>query len=222
MANRALANKVKLLREQKAWSQSHLARAAGLSTRTVQRVENRGDCSKETMLSLAAAFDVDVEELTATKSDSNTHSQRQRTYFSMGSHTKDQREEWQKAMAFTGIALLLLPLSFFAVNVLQYELGFTHIFNPFDYLFKVDFIQTVSPAVFLGGLGMAGFLNLFPFIDLDVRQNDTGFLSSLRYSGNCWNGLILGISLLLLGLMVGYVAIENISEHAVQMSMVVD
>ena len=55
--------RVRALREQKSWSQEHLAEASGLSVRTVQRVEVEGIASAETRLALAAALDVPVAEL---------------------------------------------------------------------------------------------------------------------------------------------------------------
>ena len=54
---------VRALRERKSWSQEHLASAAGLSVRTVQRVETEGIASAETRLALAAALDVPVDDL---------------------------------------------------------------------------------------------------------------------------------------------------------------
>lgn len=54
---------VRALREQKSWSQEHLASASGLSVRTVQRVEVEGIASAETRLALAAALDVPVADL---------------------------------------------------------------------------------------------------------------------------------------------------------------
>lgn len=56
-------DRVRQLREARAWSQQHLADAAGLSLRTVQRVEAEGSASAETRLALAAALDVAVESL---------------------------------------------------------------------------------------------------------------------------------------------------------------
>jgi transcriptional regulator with XRE-family HTH domain len=58
-------NKVRTLREEKSWSQEHLANASGLSARTVQRVESAGVGSAETRLALAAVLGVPVSALMA-------------------------------------------------------------------------------------------------------------------------------------------------------------
>jgi transcriptional regulator with XRE-family HTH domain len=58
-------NKEQLRRERelRAWSQSHLAEVAGLSMRTVQRVERTGSASLESAKAIAAAFDTQIEAL---------------------------------------------------------------------------------------------------------------------------------------------------------------
>ncbi len=65
MNNKNLANKIKQLRKERAWSQAQLAEIASLSIRTIQRAEKLGSCSYETLLAIASAFDIDVRELTA-------------------------------------------------------------------------------------------------------------------------------------------------------------
>lgn len=50
-------------REKRAWSQSHLAAVAALSMRTVQRVERNGIASKESVMALASALDIEVGSL---------------------------------------------------------------------------------------------------------------------------------------------------------------
>lgn len=55
-------NKIRKLRERRAWTQEQLAGAASLSTRTVQRAED-GVMSAETRAALAGALDVPVEVL---------------------------------------------------------------------------------------------------------------------------------------------------------------
>jgi len=58
------AKKIKRWREDRSWSQDHLAEAAGLSLRTIQRIENGEGASRESVMALAAAFNVDVISLT--------------------------------------------------------------------------------------------------------------------------------------------------------------
>ena len=50
-------------REKLQWTQQVLSDASGLSVRTIQRIESGGIPSKESLLSLAAALDVNVEDL---------------------------------------------------------------------------------------------------------------------------------------------------------------
>ena len=50
---------IKNLRTDRSWTQQHLADACAISLRTVQRVERYGNASKETVMSLAAVFEVE-------------------------------------------------------------------------------------------------------------------------------------------------------------------
>ena len=58
-----IGTKIRRLREKKAWTQEHLAQAAELSLRTVQRAEE-GQTSAESLRAIASALDLMVEELT--------------------------------------------------------------------------------------------------------------------------------------------------------------
>lgn len=55
--------KVKMLREERGWSQEHLAEISGLSYRTIQRIEKEGHCSLESKMAVASAFLVSPIEL---------------------------------------------------------------------------------------------------------------------------------------------------------------
>tara|TARA_R110002110_G_scaffold152003_1_gene344447 strand:+ start:647 stop:1063 length:417 start_codon:yes stop_codon:yes gene_type:complete len=55
---------VKKLREKSKWSQEQLAQLAGVSLRTVQRVEAGNKASLETLKSLASVFEVELSKLT--------------------------------------------------------------------------------------------------------------------------------------------------------------
>ena len=58
-----VAKNLKRFREILGWTQEHLAEAAGLSGRTIQRAERDGAPSAETMLALAAVFEIPVADL---------------------------------------------------------------------------------------------------------------------------------------------------------------
>jgi len=60
-----IAEQVRQRRLHRSWSQSQLSEVAGVSLRTIQRLERSGRCSHETLLAVAEAFEIDVRELTA-------------------------------------------------------------------------------------------------------------------------------------------------------------
>jgi transcriptional regulator with XRE-family HTH domain len=57
------SSRIRTERERRAWSQEHLAEAAALSLRTVQRVETSGAASYETARAIAAVFELEVAAL---------------------------------------------------------------------------------------------------------------------------------------------------------------
>jgi len=57
------AGLIKKLREERAWSQEHLASASGVTLRTIQRVESEGVASLDTRMALASAFNMAAASL---------------------------------------------------------------------------------------------------------------------------------------------------------------
>src|SRR3984885_12912155 len=55
--------KVQQLRDERAWTQEQLAAIAGVETRTIQRVEKDQTKNQETLLAIAAAFDVGLDAI---------------------------------------------------------------------------------------------------------------------------------------------------------------
>jgi transcriptional regulator with XRE-family HTH domain len=53
---------VRLLRNEKNWSQEQLAHFSGLSIRTIQRIENNEKVGLESLKSLAAVFEIDLTQ----------------------------------------------------------------------------------------------------------------------------------------------------------------
>jgi len=66
MEEKQLGERIKNLRERKAWTQEHLAAAANISARTVQRAED-GALSPETLSAIAGALDVAIEDISSPK-----------------------------------------------------------------------------------------------------------------------------------------------------------
>ena len=60
---------VKELRTEKNWSQDHLANACGLTLRTIQRLENSGKSSLDSIKALAAVFEIAPKQLILTDED---------------------------------------------------------------------------------------------------------------------------------------------------------
>jgi len=54
---------IKSERDKRAWSQEHLARAAGLGVRTIQRIENTGSASLESVKALASVLELQISQL---------------------------------------------------------------------------------------------------------------------------------------------------------------
>jgi transcriptional regulator with XRE-family HTH domain len=60
MAFKTDTAKIKRWREERHWSQEHLAELAGVGIRTVQRIENGEHASRESIMAIAAAFNVEA------------------------------------------------------------------------------------------------------------------------------------------------------------------
>jgi len=58
------------LRTNHTWSQDELATATGLSLRTIQRIENEGTASLQSVKAIAAALEVDMEHLKLSREES--------------------------------------------------------------------------------------------------------------------------------------------------------
>jgi transcriptional regulator with XRE-family HTH domain len=57
------AETVRTERQRRGWTQQHLADAAGVSLRTIQRIERHGVASNESVSALCAVFDLDRVDL---------------------------------------------------------------------------------------------------------------------------------------------------------------
>jgi len=69
MEVRVDSNLIRSERENRGWSQGHLASVAGVSLRTIQRIEKTGSASFESVTALASVLSVDVADLRANESE---------------------------------------------------------------------------------------------------------------------------------------------------------
>ncbi|HFF9832070.1 MULTISPECIES: helix-turn-helix domain-containing protein [Serratia] len=106
--------RIRPLRLAKGWSQEQLATIAGLSTRTVQRIENGEQASLETLTAIAAALGVQVSDLNA---------QPQQT--TMGEETPDE-QRLRRQVAAEG-KLLSMAVRFAVIGAILLAVNvFTH------------------------------------------------------------------------------------------------
>ena len=87
--NLGRARFVKKAREERVWTQSHLADAAKVNLRTIQRLEKDGSASFGTLMSVAGALDVDVQQLSPT-SKTQEKSEPQKTLYLLPRMTSGQ------------------------------------------------------------------------------------------------------------------------------------
>ncbi len=141
------AKKIKRWREERSWSQDHLAEAAGLSLRTVQRIENGESASRDSVMALAAAFNVDVISLTV---DARTEAK---------AAAKRKRSKTKDALRMG-----------FLINLGCYVLGLL-VFTGISLSDGVRGYGMAVPAIWWG-VGVAGFGLAALIVEITARYQD--------------------------------------------------
>ncbi|TQI80168.1 2TM domain-containing protein [Serratia fonticola] len=102
--------RIKDLRVAKGWSQEQLATIAGLSTRTIQRIENGEQASLDTLAAIASALGLQVNELLipAQSSPSGENVQEQ-----LLQQIEDETLLLRKLARFIVLSLVLLAINVF-------------------------------------------------------------------------------------------------------------
>lgn len=202
-------NNLRELRKLKSWSQRHLAQAAGVSVRTIQRMERGGNCSDESMLNIAAALDVDVAALRRAGPES---AERRLARPVFGWTLEPKRA------ARIGAALTAPSFLFATANLLKFELGVP---QPYDVLASLGSYLPIlaslaaSPAILVGGpaaalaASIAGLIRVWG--DSDNRSKSVSILGlEMRFEPTAV--LVALIALGTLAILTGYVAIENLGH----------
>lgn len=152
-----LGHTIRTLREEKGWSQAHLAQASCVNIRTIQRLEAGDACSRETLLAIAGALDVDARALIAQMP--NGHDTARAT-------PREEARPWPNANRAAAVAALAATpsLLFVGINLLRQLVGISW---PYDALasagaaiMSFETFNALSPFVFFGGTMVAVLLCL--------------------------------------------------------------
>lgn len=170
--------RVKHYRKDNGWSQELLAKASGLSLRTIQRAEKDGNSSAETQLALAAAFNISPQDLT------------------LVSPQIEAQWKWRNIMQ-SFIALVVVFSAVMMLIMLGGDIGmFTDFYSG---LFIILFMYAAT-AVAFGGHGIVkSILGLRYLFASDISTSDsTQYLSIILSKqvkfiyGGAFIGLIIG------------------------------
>lgn len=116
-------------------------------------------------------------------------------------------------LAGLGMALLLAPLYFVFASLLKYGLGVGVLFDPMEAFLSVaqrrEVFNLVSPLLFLGGLGLAVALNVYPVLRLNVGREDGMILGTIRIEIKPVNIAVVVVSSMLMSTLLGYAVLEN-------------
>ena len=134
---------VRKLRLEKGWSQEQLAGISGLSVRTVQRIERGQKPSLETLKSLAAAFEIEITDLT--------------TETTMSNQVKMTAEEEQ-------VIVYVRDIKGFYTHLIIYAIVIAFLFA-LNLIRKPDHIWAVWPAIGWGIGVLFHGLNVFEVIN---------------------------------------------------------
>lgn len=118
-------------------------------------------------------------------------------------------------LAAIGFVLLLAPLYFVSASLLKYGMGIGFLFDPLDRAFLSDperlhVFNLVSPVVSLDGLVVALALNACAVLRLNISKENGALVSTVRLRIKFLNIAVAASSSLLLGMLMGYVFLENV------------
>ena len=207
MNGMSLANRIKELRSERAWSQAQLAAIASLSIRTIQRVETSGKCSKESLLSLASAFDIDVKELTILI----PYTDNEISIFGYNMPTA-----WLNTnrSLLIGIFVMLPAVYFVSANILKYGFGIPFLAEPLEIFYlnadALKVFNVISPIIFIGGLTLAFLLNFITMFSFNISMKGGRIHSSFSITPKLANLLVVITSTLYIGTILAYIIGENL------------
>ena len=184
---------IRSLRKERGWTQEELAEEAGLSCRTIQRIEQSGHGNLASFRALARTFGI-----------------AEHVVFQQQVPRPMISPRWAVRI---GLAAALPAFLFVLTNLIRHPLGFETFPNLFAPLFRIDWIDSVSPVVFLGGAFAALLLNIGATIgvEIDVRESAVVPKRIAFFMNSVSIGIVV-VTGALLAIMVGYVVLETLSH----------
>lgn len=116
------ANKIRQLRSRKGWPQEQLAKASGLSVRTIQRVESEGVASMNTAVSLAATLDVTLDDLQSYSQDQLQDQMRNGRQIDVEQSLKEESKKSNQLKFLLNNGLLLIGLIFLTIAAINHSM----------------------------------------------------------------------------------------------------
>jgi transcriptional regulator with XRE-family HTH domain len=200
------------MRVERTWTQQQLAEISSLSLRTIQRAEKHGNCSYETLLAIASAFDVDVSELTQFQIFSSENSEQGISLFGINFFKGNSN-----ISLIIGIIIMLPAVYFLVANVLNYNFGISFMHDSLNILYSNESVfrifNSISPFIFLGGLLTAFTINLLTLLSLNINYSRGKLKSSIALTLKPANLIVVVAALLAFSTMFGYAVIENLLPH---------
>jgi len=215
MSRKYISEQVRIIRQERSWSQAQLAEAADLSLRTIQRVERSGRCSAETLLAIAGAFDIDVTFFTKSFEENDFQFLRIQR---LQNQLKFDKLTPRKT-AILGVVLCFPAFYFVSANILKYQFGIGFMAEPLQYFYNdpviSKYFNLTSPFVLLGSLTLAILLNAISIFQFQLSKSKDIISGPLSVKTKILNIAAIGLGGLLICVLLGYAFIENYSDYIV-------
>ncbi|MHA1988717.1 MAG: helix-turn-helix domain-containing protein, partial [Promethearchaeota archaeon] len=170
-----------------------MSEITSVSIRTIQRIEKEGMCSKETLLALATAFDVDIQEFTLLKNKNQSIGKNPGIKL-FGFNFPSYLLSLGKS-ALIGLLVMFPAIYFITANLLYDGFGISFLAEPLSIFYKdkkmFELFNLFSRIVFLGGLTIAALLNFIPMISFNIQKEDRSIKSYFSFKPVIINSLIM-------------------------------
>lgn len=132
---------VRKLRLRKGWSQDQLAEFAGVTVRTIQRIERGQKPSLETAKALAAVFEVDCSTFTSEQDDMHEKEELKREEVEAMEYAKGVKDFLSGVVIYCILAIVFFSLSGFDEPFLYIVFGATGLGLAFQGLMAYEIIR---------------------------------------------------------------------------------